>query len=375
MLNRQNEPSAEIAQNDSVSVLARKVAFLSRPGSYSPAPDRLQARETHMSWVFLNGQRVYKLKKPVRFSYLDFSTLARRKSACLAEASLNRRLAADVYLGIVPLTENALGYAIDGSGPVADWLVVMRRLNEEETLEAKLRNGSARQMDAERLAAVLARFYAHAARILIAPEAYLTSLSHAAVLDWQVLLNPRFGLPNGTIMRIASVQRRFLHENRLLLVERVTRRLVVDGHGDLRPEHIWLTPPYPIIDCLEFNSRLRASDALDEIAFLHLECERLGGRWFGDAIRRRLAHVLHDDPASGVFLFYRLSRAMLRARLSIAHLFDPRPRTPEKWPRLARAYLALAEADAKRLERRLAQGPFNPGTSADRPTTRSDAAV
>jgi aminoglycoside phosphotransferase family enzyme len=355
MLDRQNALSTEDAENDSIPALARKVAFLSRPQSYSPAPDRLQARETHMSWVFMNGARVYKLKKPVRFSYLDFSTQARRRTACLAEASLNRRLAPDVYLGVVPLTESASGYAIGGAGRVADWLVVMRRLNEDETLEARLRNGRARLTDAERLAAVLARFYSHAARILLAPETYLASLYGAAVLDWQVLQNRRFGLPRGTILRIAAVQRRFLKDNAPILIERVSRRLIVDGHGDLRPEHIWLTPPHPIIDCLEFNSRLRASDALDEIAFLHLECERLGGRWFGDAIRRRLARTLHDAPASGVFLFYRLGRAMLRARLSIAHLLDAHPRTPEKWSRLAHAYLALAEADARRLERLLAQ--------------------
>ena len=355
MLDRQNELSTEDAENDSISVLARKVAFLSRPESYAPVPDRLQARETHMSWVFMNGARVYKLKKPVRFPYLDFSTLARRRTACLAEASLNRRLAPDVYLGVVPLTETASGYAIGGTGPVADWLVVMRRLNEDETLEAMLRNGNARRTDAEHLAAALARFYSHASRVLVTPATYPTSLYEAARLDWQVLLNGRFELPPGKILRIASIQKRFLDRKAPMLIDRVSRRLVVDGHGDLRPEHIWLTSPYPIIDCLEFNSRLRASDALDEIAFLHLECERLGGRWFGDAMRRQLARTLHDDPASGVFLFYRVGRAMLRARLSIAHLFDAHPRTPERWPRLTRAYLALAEADAKRLERLLAR--------------------
>ncbi|MDH6258463.1 hypothetical protein [Bradyrhizobium sp. BR13661] len=360
MLDRQDEPSTGDDENVSISALARKVAFLRCPENYTPVPDRLQARETHMSWVFMNGARVYKLKKPVRFPYLDFSTSARRKAACQAEASLNRRLAPDVYLGVVPLTESCPGYAIGGSGPVADWLVVMRRLNEDETLEAKLRKGSARPADAERLAAIFAGFYAHAARVLVAPQTYLASLSEAAVLDWQMLLNGRFDLPRGKILRIASVQRRFLKHGARLLAERVSRRLVVDGHGDLRPEHIWLSPPFPIIDCLEFNSRLRANDALDEVAFLHLECERLGARWFGDAVRQRLARKLHDDPASGIFLFYRIGRAMLRARLSIAHLIDPHPRTPEKWPRLAHAYLALAEADAKRLEQLLARESSRP---------------
>jgi aminoglycoside phosphotransferase family enzyme len=98
---------------------------------------------------------------------------------------------------------------------------------------------------------------------------------------------------------------------------------------------------------------LRALDPLDEIAFLHLECERLGGLWAAERIRRHLARALDDDVRSGLFLFYRSHRAMLRARLSIAHLFDANPRTPEKWPRQARIYLELAAADATRLERLL----------------------
>ena len=110
--------------------------------------------------------------------------------------------------------------------------------------------------------------------------------------------------------------------------------------------------PVTIIDCLEFDPKLRAIDPLDEIAFLHLECERLGGLlgWRTDpAASGRMP--CDDDAASGLFLFYRSHRAMLRARLSIAHLFDANPRTPEKWPRLARVYLELAAADAARLER------------------------
>lgn len=352
----QQDHSLDPAENDSEAALGRKVAFLSRPDSYTPRPDAVRARETHMSWVFMNGQRVYKLKKPVRFPYLDFSTLQRRETACRAEAELNRRLAHDVYLGVVALTQVPGGYAIGGPGPVADWLVVMRKLNEDDTLEAALLGRRARPAQVERLSAILSGFYSHAARILVDPDAYIMSLRKAAVTDWKVLLNDRFGLPYGQIVRLAALQRQFLDQRAPLIANRIRGRHLVDAHGDLRPEHIWLSAPYPIIDCLEFDPRLRALDALDEIAFLHLECERLGGRWIGDAIRRRLARQLDDDPESGLFLFYRIGRAMLRARLSIAHLVDPHPRTPEKWPRLARAYLALAEADAKRLAPMLGSG-------------------
>ena len=136
-----------------------------------------------------------------------------------------------------------------------------------------------------------------------------------------------------------------------LLLGRIRARRFVDAHGDLRPEHIWLRKSVTIIDCLEFDPKLRALDPLDEIAFLHLECERLGGLWAAERIRRHLAHALDDDPSSGLFLFYRSDRAMLRARLAIAHLLDVSPHTPEKWPRLARVYLILAAANSARLER------------------------
>jgi aminoglycoside phosphotransferase family enzyme len=304
-----------------------------------------------MSWVFMAGERVYKLKKPVRFAYLDFSTQDRRAAACRAEYLLNRRLAPDIYLDVVPLTISPSGLAIAGDGPVVDWLVVMRRLEEKETLEAALRGGWLKPLQLDRLAATLGTFYVHAPRVQIEPEQYLVSWQKALVDNCRVLFNARFGLPQGEVERIAQVQHRFAMQRASLLRGRIRARRYVDAHGDLRPEHIWLREPVTIIDCLEFDPKLRALDPLDEIAFLHLECERLGGLWAAERIRQHLALVLDDDAGNGLFLFYRSHRAMLRARLSIAHLLDANPRTPEKWPRLARIYLKLAAADAARLER------------------------
>jgi aminoglycoside phosphotransferase family enzyme len=331
--------------------LGDKVRFLSCPATYSCAPGQVVARETHMSWVFMVGERVYKLKKPVRFPYLDFSTADRRAAACRAEYLLNRRLAPNIYLDVVPLTISPSGLAIDGDGPAIDWLVVMRRLEENETLEAALRGGWLKPLQLDRLAATLGAFYAHAPRIQLEPEQYLVSWQKALTDNCRVLFNARLGLPQGAVERVAQVQRCFAAKRSALLLERIHRRRFVDAHGDLRPEHIWLREPVTIIDCLEFEPKLRTLDPLDEIAFLHLECERLGGLWAAERIRRRLARALDDDAFSGLFLFYRSHRAMLRARLSIAHLLDANPRMPEKWPRLACAYLKLAATDAARLDR------------------------
>lgn len=333
--------------------LAEKVGFLSDGRNLPDHPGSVEARETHMSWVFLTQNRVYKLKKPVRFPYLDFSTLERRAAICQAEDRLNRRLAPDVYLGVVPLTANASGLTVGGKGETVDWLVVMRRLDAAESLETLLLERRLRPAQIDQVASALRRFYGHARHVPISVERHLGDWRHAIEANGRVLLDSRFRLPVGPIGRALAAQRRFLDARADALAARVREGRIVDAHGDLRPEHVWPIRPVTIIDCLEFDARLRALDPLDEVAFLHLECERLGARWAGERLRRRLAARLGDDPSSGLFLFYRSHRALLRARLSIAHLYDAAPRTPDKWPRQARAYLKLATRDAARLDRML----------------------
>lgn len=202
----------------------------------------------------------------------------------------------------------------------------------------------------DRLALKLKAFYHRARRVSIRPDVHLADWKKAVTLNGRVLREARFELPQARIEQILSVQYRFLTDCSSLITQRVRERRIVDAHGDLRPEHIWLTNPVTIIDCLEFDPRLRAIDALDEVAFLHLECERLGAKWAGDRLRKDLAHELGDRPQNGLFLFYRSYRAMLRARLSIAHLLDPMPRNPKKWPRQARHYLDFASRDAAELK-------------------------
>ena len=272
--------------------LAAKVAFLKSRAAYGREQDAVGFRETHMSWVFSTGDEVYKLKKPVRFAYLDFSSLAQRHAACTAELALNRRLAPDVYKRITPLTRRNGALAIDGPGEVIDWLVVMRRLDEDHTLESLLlaHRLTPRQLDP--LIAVLARFYRRAPRIAIAPGAYVARWRQSLGVNRRILLDPRLGLPAPLVRRVDRWQADFLRRRADLVGERARRRLIVDGHGDLRPERIWPEPPVRIIDCLEFNADLRAVDPLDELAFLYVECGRLGGGEHGAYIVRRLADAL-----------------------------------------------------------------------------------
>jgi aminoglycoside phosphotransferase family enzyme len=341
-----------VLNSDAVSLDA-KVAFLSGTDAYPYPVREVGRRETHMSWVFLAGEKVYKLKKPVRFPYLDFSTLARRDAACRAELTLNSRLARDVYQDVVALVRSAQGLSIGGPGEVVDWLIVMRRLDESQTLEHVLLTHRLATRQLDRLVATLVVFYRRVRPVFVSCETHLSDWRRSLACNRDILLDRRLGLPAGLVRRVDLAQRRFLAEKSELIADRVRGRHIVDGHGDLRPEHIWLTDPVRIIDCLEFNPRLRAVDPFDEIAFLCVECERLGGGWVGDYIKRRAVPALQNGLSEDLFSFYRCHRATLRARLAIAHLLEPNPRTPEKWPRLARTYLGLAAADAIRLERML----------------------
>jgi len=330
--------------------LAEKVEFLSRPDTYGLAPGAVARRETHMSWVFLAGDRVFKLKKPVRFPYLDFSTVERRAAACRAELKLNRRLAPDIYLDVVPLTQTAGRLSLGGAGRAVDSLVMMKRLDERFMLDRMLEERRIGFAELNRLCDTLAQFYRAATPTFLPAATLLADWRQALAYNRRVLLDPRFRLAAGRVRRIDRAQQKFLQRHGHLIVMRLRHRRIVDGHGDLRPEHIWLDDRVRIIDCLEFNDRLRIVDPFDEIAFLSLECERLGAAWAGDYIARRMTHLLRDGPAQALFTFYRCHRATLRARLAIAHLFEAHPRTPEKWPRLTATYLDLAEESARKLE-------------------------
>jgi uncharacterized protein len=341
--------------------LGEKVAFLSEAATHGLRGQAVMRRETHMSWVFLAGSEAFKLKKPVRFPYLDFSSLPRREAACRAELALNRRLAPDVYKAVAPVVRSGHGLAIGGPGETVDWLVVMRRLDPGGTLEHAIATRRLTACALDRLMSTLAAFYRHAARVLVSPEAHLLSWRRSLAVNTRVLFDARlsgeagFGLPAGLIREIGRVQRRFLAQRSALIVRRVHGRHIVDGHGDLRPEHIWLgdhtSDPVRIIDGLEFNAGFRALDPFDEIAFLCVECERLGCAWAARHIRRRACRAWPDSVAEELFTFYHCHRATLRARLAAAHLLEPDPRTPEKWLRQARAYLRLAANDARRLDR------------------------
>jgi aminoglycoside phosphotransferase family enzyme len=329
-----------------------KVAFLESPTAYPEQPSRVERIETHFSWVFLTDRYVYKLKKPLRGEGFDFSSADARRRNAEAEVRLNRRLAHDVYIGIVPLTlERGCHLSIAGAGVVVDWLVEMVRLPAGRMLDHRLARGDWRRADINALADRLARFFATARHVNITPTVYLNRF-RAECGDSRVALQSG----GGPALRHAaqSVARRFeafIDRRKDLLLKRLINGRIVEGHGDLRPEHICLGPTPQIIDCLEFRADLRCLDPIEELAFLTMECDRMGARGIGPVLFHHYRLSAHDTPPPVLVSFYRGIGALIRARIAILHLWESPVRDPAKWPRRAAEYLAIATRAAEHLDR------------------------
>ena len=335
--------------------MAGKVGFLSSPAAHGGAA--VDVRETRAAWVFLAGDRAWKLKKPVRFDHLDYSSLEARARICAEEVRLNRRLASDVYLGVARLTVEADGrLAIDGAGETVDWLVVMRRLADARMLDRAILAGTINAAEIEAVAARLGGFYAQAPAVPIDPGAHVARFMREIDIGSKVFADPKFGQTGDRGAAVAATLRATLAGAPAMVTERVAAGRILEGHGDLRPEHVCLENPPVIIDCLEFSLELRLVDPFDELCFLAMECAVIGARWIGPILLDRCTAKLGDRPATRTLAFYTAYRAMLRARQALAHLLEPVPRTPAKWLPLAQRYLGEAEALIQ-APSQLAQGP------------------
>jgi aminoglycoside phosphotransferase family enzyme len=315
-----------------------------------PPGTAIELVETNMAWVVLAGPYALKLKKPVRRPFLDFGTLRARERACREELRLNARLAPDVYLGLDALQWDGRALALVAAtarrpgSRTLDWLVRMRRLPRERMLDALIARGALGPAEVDALADALVAFYRAAPAAPPPDDGYVARFEREHAINRQVLCDPRLGLaPRATAVLDRFGARLALEAPRLRA--RVAAGRVVDGHGDLRAEHVCLDGPPVVIDALEFSPDLRRVDPLDEAALLGVECEALGAPWVGPRVAARLATGLGDADGPALLPFYRAWRALLRARLALAHLADPSPRTPARWAPLAARFVAIAATE------------------------------
>lgn len=313
------------------------VDFLSRPESYPEDPARVELVQTHHSYLFLTDHWVYKLKKPISFDSLDFSTLHRRERFCHEELRLNRRLASRIYREVVPVTLESDGsLALHGPGPAVDWLVKMVRLSAARALPALIATGQADVPTARAIGATLARFYATSEPLAFSTELYRAHLRSNLHSSLHSMLSDPEGPGRASLEQLAWSLRNFLDHHGELFGPAGAR--VVDAHGDLRPEHVFLEDGPEIIDCLEFCPAYRRLDPADELCLLWLECERLHAPEIGEQI---LLAALHELPPPSLLAFYRSCHGLLRAKLAGWHALAPGSDTA-RWRNVQADYLALA---------------------------------
>lgn len=324
---------------------AGKLSFLSRAENYPEGTSCVEAIETHMSCVFLTDHYAYKLKKPVRNADVDLRTLSARHHNCEEEVRLNRRLTSEVYHGTVPLRVDANGALNFGTdGEIVDWLVKMRRLPAHRMLDRCLRLGNVAAGDIEALMKRLVAFYRDAPAIAVIAVTYRGQLRDDIIATQRELSQPEHALACDLLDAIGGRQLAVLTDRSAMFDARAQSGRIVEGHGDLRPEHICLESPPQIIDCLEFSQVLRTLDPADELGFLALECERLGAPALREAILQAYRAHSGDAPCEALVHFYQSYRACVRAKLAIRHLHEPSVAQPAAWRVRALDYLTRARA-------------------------------
>jgi aminoglycoside phosphotransferase family enzyme len=319
--------------------LEQKVAFLRDARNY-PGPRhnaKVRAIETHFAWVFLVGRYAYKLKKPMKQGKMEYRRLAARGRGCRQELRLNRRLARSVYHRVLPLTSTSGVLRVGGGGIVQDWLLQMRRLDTSRMLDETLARRTLTHSEIIRLTALLARFFARARPARTGSRAYITQLRRKVSADRQYIRRAGALVSQDLLEEVVRAQRRFIAQAGELLGGRGA--LVVEGHGDLRAEHVHLGRPLCVIDCVEFSRELRLLDPADDMSFLALEIERLGRPRLAAELMDHYRIAMRDPVDEAVVSFYKSLRALTRARLSIWHLADPRYTDARPWMLRADSYL------------------------------------
>lgn len=322
--------------------LAATVAALRQPTAYPNEVHDVETIETHMAWVFLTEEHAYKLKKPIQSRLIDYTTIEARRAACEIELEVNRRLAAPVYLAVVPVTRSSEGMSIDADGVPVDWLVKMKRLPRRWMLDARIDDGTIRREHIDRLADKLSTFYRTARPVGWSGGGYRERIESNIEAKCTSLEHRRYGLSRGIIRSVLEKQKRWLAQHRDLLAGRAHR--VVDAHGDLRPEHVCLEGEPMIIDSLEFSRKLRLLDPVSELSFLGLECRRLGAEWIGEQLLGLYEKRAQDEVSAPLIPFYESYHAIIRAAIAVWHLDDPVNARPDFWRSQAESYLEQARA-------------------------------
>ena len=306
----------------------RQIETLHSSGKFSGNTGIPELVETHISWVFLGDSFVYKIKKPIHYSFLDFSTIEKRKYYCEREIELNRRLTDDMYIDVQPVVENKGIFSIgNGKGAVLDHAVKMRKLDGDKQMNKLLQKDKVTKTDIQNLAVKIASFHTNTdiiydKDIFDIHQKFIDLSSEKDYLQDKLEMNSSY-----MIDRAIEVSGEFNEKNKELLAGRLHAGFYRDGHGDLHSRNIFLLPDPLPFDCIEFNDDFRQIDVLNEIAFLCMDLDAYERSDLSDLFLDRYNNLfpsIKTEEENKLFIYYKSYRANIRAKVNSLRSRDAR---------------------------------------------------
>lgn len=317
----------------------------------------VECEETFGAWVLLADEYAYKIKKPLRLSFLDYSSRLRRKRCCELEVALNSRLSPTVYLGVVPVRRAGDTIRLTGSGIVIDHAVQMRRLDRDRLMNRMLEAGRVRNRHIDTIAARVAAFHRSAEAIRDEPLGDIL-----ARFDYEIgsirevpsrLLGSR---DQSTLDGFARQATRLVAGSHDLLAARAHQGFVRDGHGDLHSRNIFLYEEPVFFDCIEFNDSLRKIDVMSDLSFCCMDLEAHGAAELSARLQAsycRSFDIIRNEREALLFVYYKMQRACSRLKICARAITQaPDPETADEPRRQFHVYLELIRGYSTELEER-----------------------
>lgn len=318
-------------------------------GSFPEKGHQKELIETHISWVIICDEFVYKIKKPVQYPFLDFSTIELRKYYCHREIELNQRLSQDMYLEVLPVSIFNDSYTIgESKGQLIDYAVKMRKLDPEKQMDVLLENKKVKTADIKNLAKCIATFHKHA-KIIHSGNVLHLKEQFNDLQSQKEFLTEGLGQAFGNLIdRSIETSNNFLRRNDKLLRDRLKDGFFRDCHGDLHTRNIFLLPKPLPFDCLEFNDDYRQIDILNEVAFLCMDLDAMLRKDLSRLFIEQydlLFPAMRNKMERQLFVYYKSYRANVRAKVnSLRASSSPDKLSEEKFLAEAEKYLKLMES-------------------------------
>ncbi|TDB60399.1 bifunctional aminoglycoside phosphotransferase/ATP-binding protein [Arundinibacter roseus] len=300
--------------------LSDRIDFLTNPSSFSEPTATVEIRQTHISVVALTDRYVYKLKKPVLFDFLDFSTLEKRLYYCEEEIRLNRRLSPQLYVGLLPLYFANGQLSFEPGGRLVDYVIQMHRLPEEGMLVHQIRQDDFPLHRLDNIAARLLDFYqTQLSKPELTPYGNHSHIRHTiedVFHGFELRPTPAQSAPIPQVIKKYLFD--FLDQHAILFAQREQQHRIVEGHGDLRTEHIHTTwaEEINVYDCLEFDKKLRTVDWLNDVAFLLMDLDYRHRNDLSRRLETTWLSALETEPVTNLLTFYKTYRACVRAKIN-----------------------------------------------------------